>query len=66
MNRSRFLFMRKNFSGIKIIPFYFFFAFVSFPKNLLKYCLYGEIKHLKAYIKSLMWQFNSKYKYVDK
>ena len=63
MNRSRILFMRKNYSGLNLMPFYLFYTFISFPKNIVKYSLSGNLKHLKAYLRSLLWQVNPKYKY---
>ena len=61
MNRSRLYFMRKNFSGPRLIFFFIFFLVVSFPKNVLKFTFLNERGHLRAYIRSLLWQLNSKY-----
>ena len=61
LNRSRILFMRRNYGGIQLIPFVFFFTFVSFPKNLLGYLLKRDKQHLSAFIRSILWQFSPKY-----
>ena len=66
MNRSRLSFMKKNFNGIRLLFFYLFFLFVSFPKNVLKFSFMREGGHLRAYLRSLLWQCNSKYIYQDR
>jgi GT2 family glycosyltransferase len=61
LNRSRILFMRRNYGGIKLIPFILFFTFVSFPKNCLTYLLKRDREHLSAFLKSVMWHFSARF-----
>jgi GT2 family glycosyltransferase len=63
MNRSRLYFMRKNFRGSQLILFFIFYLAVSFPKNVLKFTFLNKRGHLRAYVRSLLWQVNSKYNF---
>lgn len=65
MNRSRLLFMRRNFGGINLMFFYLYFTLVSFPKNVLKFLFFGKRGHLNAYIRSILWQFDSRFEFID-
>jgi GT2 family glycosyltransferase len=57
LNRSRILFMRRNYGGVKLIPFILFFALVSVPKNVIYYTVKGQWDHLSAYFRSILWHF---------
>jgi hypothetical protein len=61
LNRSRILFMRRNYAGLKLIPFILFFAFVSFPKNCLAYIFKRDATHLSAFVKSVLWHFSKRF-----
>ncbi|AEV34321.1 putative glycosyltransferase [Owenweeksia hongkongensis DSM 17368] len=63
MNRNRILFMKRNYPFPKIIPFFFFYSFVSFPKNFLGYMIKGKQKHLRALYRGVFSHLNSKLTY---
>ncbi len=60
MTRNRILFMRRHFGLVHKIAFFSFFAFVSYPKSVLKYLCQGQIAHLKASLAGIMWHFNKR------
>lgn len=64
LNRSRILFMRRNYRGLKLIPFALFFTFISFPKNVFYYLVKGNKHHLTAFLRSVLWHFSPKYTYL--
>jgi hypothetical protein len=55
INRNRIYFMRRNFSTIRLLPFFLFLAFVTIPKNLLVFILRGQFDHAKAFLKAVFW-----------
>ncbi|WP_417588601.1 glycosyltransferase family 2 protein [Owenweeksia hongkongensis] len=58
MNRNRILFMKRNYPFPKIIPFFMFYSFVSFPKNAMGYLLKGKYKHLRALCRGVFSHVN--------
>lgn len=63
INRNRILFMKRNYPFPKIIPFFFFYSFISFPKNLLGYMIKGKQMHLRALCRGVFSHLNSKLTY---
>jgi len=62
LNRSRILFMRRNYGVLSNIMFTVSFIFLSLPKNSLKYLLSGRLADLKAFYKAIFWNLtHSKY-----
>ena len=55
MNRSRWLYLRRNVSGMTFWFAVAFQFFVSIPKNTLMFCLKRQWKHLKAYWNAILW-----------
>lgn len=55
LNRNRLLFMRRNFSGIKLFAGVLYFYIISVPKNTLKYLLKGKMQLAKAILSGAGW-----------
>ena len=55
LNRNRLLFMRRNFSGLKLVAGVLYFYIISVPKNTLKYLLKGKTKLAKGILKGAAW-----------
>jgi GT2 family glycosyltransferase len=55
LTRNRLLFARRNFSWGQRIFAMLFFAFVSIPKNILRYSLKGEWPLAQAFLKGVWW-----------
>jgi GT2 family glycosyltransferase len=55
LNRNRLLFMRRNFSGIKLILGILYFYIISVPKNAISYFLKGKTQLAKAILKGAGW-----------
>lgn len=55
MNRSRWMYLRRNVHGITFLIALLFQTFVSVPKNLLVFTLKRQKEHLKAYLKAISW-----------
>jgi len=55
ISRNRFLFARRNFTGLPFIISWLFQTFVSIPKNTLFFLLKGKFKHLAAYWNAIIW-----------
>ena len=53
--RNRILFMRRNYSGIRVLIFYFYLLIVVVPKTLLKYAFGGKRQHLRSTLDALLW-----------
>ncbi len=57
LTRNRLLFARRNFTGMPFVFSILFHAFVSFPKNTLRFLLSGSRAHLRAYLRGIGWHF---------
>lgn len=55
LNRNRLLFMRRNFSGLKLMAGVVYFYLISVPKNTLKYFIKGKLKLAKAILQGAGW-----------
>lgn len=55
LNRNRLLFMRRNFSGFKLIAGVLYFYIISVPKNFLKYLIKGKMKLANGILKGAIW-----------
>lgn len=55
LTRNRILFMRRNFGGLRLLPFAVFFAFVSMPKQILTLVVKRDFVNLGAFIKAVGW-----------
>jgi GT2 family glycosyltransferase len=53
--RNRILFMRRNTSWYQFTVFSLFLSFVIIPKNILKYIFNRQFKHLKMFVKGVVW-----------
>ncbi|MDT8304025.1 MAG: glycosyltransferase family 2 protein [Sedimentisphaerales bacterium] len=58
INRSRILFIRRNFSGLSYLISILFLLFISVPKNIITFTLKGDFKLLSAYLKGVGWHVN--------
>ncbi|WKV12906.1 glycosyltransferase family 2 protein [Marivirga harenae] len=59
MNRNRILFVKRNFNGIKRFIGLFYLFFIVSPSKLLKYFIYREKDHFKAYLNAVKWHLNT-------
>jgi len=55
MNRSRWLYLRRNVHGLTFLVALLFQIFISVPKNVLTFFSKRQPEHLKAYLKALSW-----------
>ena len=55
LTRNRILFMRRNFGGVRLLPFALFFAFVSMPKQILTLVAKRDFVNLEAFVKAIGW-----------
>ena len=55
MTRNRILFLRRNNTFLALTSSLLFFAFLTVPKNTLKYILKANWDHLKAFYKGIGW-----------
>jgi GT2 family glycosyltransferase len=55
LTRNRILFMRRNMKGLSTLIWPFFFILFSVPKTSIRFFTSGEIDHLKAFWKALLW-----------
>ncbi len=55
MNRSRWMYLRRNVHGLTFLIALLFQTFISVPKNLLVFMLKRQKEHLKAYVKAISW-----------
>lgn len=55
MNRSRWLYLRRNVHGFTFLIAMLFQVFVSIPKNIFVFSLKRQPEHLKAYLKAITW-----------
>ena len=55
MNRSRFIYLRRNISGIKFMVALFYLILVSVPKNSFSLLISGKFGHFKAYMRAINW-----------
>ncbi|MFB6456063.1 glycosyltransferase family 2 protein [Chitinophaga sp. Hz27] len=59
LTRNRILFMRRNVRWYQLSLFLLFFAFVTIPKNTLRYLLKREKDHLRAFWKGVIWNIKN-------
>lgn len=60
--RNRILYMRRNSNVWQFLCFSLFFAFLTFPKTVLRFITSGQKEHLKSFWKGIAWNFTtSKY-----
>ena len=64
LNRNRILFMRRNNSSLKLIPFFIFLIFFTIPKNVYIFFVRGEFKLLRAFLEAVKWNFVDIYRNV--
>jgi GT2 family glycosyltransferase len=55
LTRNRILFLRRNSEGFNMIIWPFFFVLFSIPQQVASYFVKGEMAHLKAFWKALVW-----------
>lgn len=55
MNRSRWLYLRRNVHGMTFLVALLFQLVASIPKNLLLFAIKRQPEHLKAYLKAIFW-----------
>jgi GT2 family glycosyltransferase len=55
MNRNRLLFMFRNYNTIQLLPFIFFFTFISIPKNTFTFLIRGDFEHLRAFLRGVFY-----------
>ncbi len=55
LSRNRILFMRRNFGGLKLMPFLFYLCCITIPKNVVTHTLKGDWGHAKAFLKGVFW-----------
>jgi len=55
LNRNRLLFMRRNFSGLKLMAGVVYFYIISVPKNTISYFVRGKMKLAKAILDGAGW-----------
>lgn len=65
LNRNRLLFMRRNFSGLKLAAGVLYFYIISVPKNTLKYLFKGKIQLARGILKGAIWNLTNS-AYVDR
>lgn len=57
LHRNRFLYMRRNSTGIAFFLGVVFYLFIAFPKNLLGYLFRGKLHFVRALFDGLIWNF---------
>jgi GT2 family glycosyltransferase len=57
INRNRIYFMRRNFGGVRLMPFLLFLTFVTIPKNTLVYVLKRKKEHLASFWRAIRWNW---------
>lgn len=60
LNRNRILYLRRNHQGLRKILASLYMIFVSIPKNLLAFGLFGDRQHWRAYCDALKWHLSPK------
>lgn len=55
INRNRIYFMRRNYGGLAFVAFVFFLTFIAIPKNILGFLLRGQLDHVEAFSKAIIW-----------
>jgi len=59
MNRSRWMYLRRNVHGLTFLVALLFQTFASVPKNLIVFTVKRQAEHLKAYVKALLWHLKN-------
>ena len=57
ITRNRILFMRRHASNFQWLAFVVFMALFTIPKNLISYAMQRDFKHIKAFVKGILWNF---------
>lgn len=65
--RNRILFMRRNYNNFQFYLFILYLVLVAIPKNTFSYLLNKDIKHLKAFMRGVIWNLknNTSFKKID-
>lgn len=58
MTRNRILFIRRNASALEKLIFYFHFAFLVMPRNMVVYFKSGRTDLLKQFLKAIWWNIS--------
>jgi GT2 family glycosyltransferase len=58
--RNRFLYIRRNYTGVKWLAAATFFVLVSSPVHMVKHMAKREMGHTKAIWRALVWNFTNK------
>jgi GT2 family glycosyltransferase len=59
MNRSRWMYLRRNVHGLTFLVALLIQTFASVPKNLIVFTLKRQPEHLKAYVRALAWHLKN-------
>ncbi len=60
ITRNRILFMRRHASNLQWLAFVLFMVLFTIPKNLISYTLKRDFKHIKAFVKGILWNFSNR------
>lgn len=60
ITRNRILFMRRHASNLQWLAFVLFMALFTIPKNLISYAMKRDFKHIKAFVKGILWNFSNR------
>jgi GT2 family glycosyltransferase len=63
LNRNRILYMRRNHPLLHRATASAYLLLISFPKNVTGFLLRGEMKHLSAYFRAMIWNLVHPSKY---
>jgi GT2 family glycosyltransferase len=55
LTRNRILFQRRNVNGFALLVSLLFITFLTIPKNTFMLAVKGQMEHLKAFYKGLLW-----------
>lgn len=59
MTRNRLLFMRRNYPGLSLIVFWFYFLLLALPKNILELIFHRDWKNIRAFFAAVGWNISS-------
>lgn len=59
MNRSRWLYLRRNVHGFTFLIALLFQIGISIPKNLIVYLIKRQTDHLKSYVRAIHWHLKN-------
>jgi GT2 family glycosyltransferase len=58
LNRNRILYARRNLKGLQLLTSILYLVLISIPKNTISFL--GDLKKLKAYYQSIIWNLTNK------